>query len=710
MRLEIKAFKGLKDKTIELPQTGLVRIAGNSEAGKSTILQAINWALYGDEAIRAVAPLGETKASVILTGFSGLASIARFKGPGRLIVNDHLENDVGQAEIQRVLGMSHEQFSASSYVKQKLRGSLLTLGAADQVRFIQTLAFGAHDPEKYKKVIQDKLTSYTQNLTIKTSLRAQAQENVTRSKAHLETLDHPPVPPADTDQWSSDTFEYARQQIREVDSAIQAQTALLNHPSRTLAPLIHNLQVEIAALENTLPTRSALDARKFSLSTEIQQAAAVLADASDQINRQELKKQARDKLQIALQSGLSTTLEQAREGIVSADANLAAIRQRIATLAAEKAQTLHAMTSIYECPACQAPLTLASNTLHHSHDGTAKSALVATLNTLELEEKQAASFVLDWERYRAASVVQRQMFEESTGLLAKAHPVSDTDFTELVQLTTKKQQDVHAEMTVVVQEINNLHFLEQNLASKRNQLRTLSAQWVQDLPDETLIRESLHALNIRSADHRSFLKDLEQKQAEGLARKATRERAITLDQAFSAALKAHLLLEESLNKVVEGENSLLKSVTTATKLKKLSDESTMSSVSAIVNAINTNLKHYIDLFFPDAGTHIFITNESFTKKDERRAKMGLKIIHKGLEMAIEDFSGGAENRCLLAAQLAISDMFASPILCLDEALTGSHTELRDDILDHLRVVGQSKLILLVEHGVNDSSFDDVIFC
>lgn len=709
MKLEIKAFRGLKDKTIELPQTGLVRIAGNSEAGKSTVLQAINWVLYGDEAIKSVTPLGETKAGVILTGLSGIESVERYKGPGRLIVNGSLENEVAQAEIVRVLGMSSEQFSASSYVKQKLKGSLLTLGAADQIRFIQTLAFGAQDPEKYKKVIQDKLSSYSQTLSIKTSLRAQAQENLTKSKEHLETLEHPEVPLEEVSQDYALEAAAVNSCLNTTRATIQTQTALMNHPSRTFAPMADALRREVDSLEAALPSKSALESQLSNVSKAIQETSQVLAEAGDTIARQKLKKDAEEKITLALQAGPSTSFDQAKEGISSADTNLSVIRQSLASLAAEKAQARQALNSVYECPECKAPLTFASNTLHHAHDGSAKSALLERLAALESQEEQARGFVLDWERYRASCVQQKQGFEEGLTLLAKAGTVTEVDQEGILQAHTQKLQSLEAERGQVSQALGGIQSLERELTSKREQLSSLASKVVDNLPPIADLEESLRSLETTSADLRARLGVLEKEQNERYLRKTARDRALVLDQAFQAALRAHRGLEESLNKVVAEEDLFNRQAAAAHRLKKISDEAGMAAVGQIVNSVNTHLKAHTDVLFPDGGTHILITNESFTKKEERRAKMGIRIVHRGLEMSLDDFSGGAENRAILCAQLAISDLQNSPLLLLDESLTGSHADLRDEILDHLRTVAQTKLILLVEHGVSDSSFDDVIY-
>jgi ABC-type branched-subunit amino acid transport system ATPase component len=57
----------------------------------------------------------------------------------------------------------------------------------------------------------------------------------------------------------------------------------------------------------------------------------------------------------------------------------------------------------------------------------------------------------------------------------------------------------------------------------------------------------------------------------------------------------------------------------------------------------------------------------------------------------------------------LSDLFNSPILLLDEAFAGAHTELKNDCIESLRSVASRKLVVIVEHGLDDGLFDEVIY-
>ena len=63
---------------------------------------------------------------------------------------------------------------------------------------------------------------------------------------------------------------------------------------------------------------------------------------------------------------------------------------------------------------------------------------------------------------------------------------------------------------------------------------------------------------------------------------------------------------------------------------------------------------------------------------------------------------------ILAYQLALSEMFNSPILMVDEGFTGLEESTRQTCLEMLKPISERKLVLVVEHGAPKHLFDEVI--
>ena len=50
--LSIKNYRSIKKLDINFPESGLIGIIGHNGAGKSSLLESIGWALYGNQAIK----------------------------------------------------------------------------------------------------------------------------------------------------------------------------------------------------------------------------------------------------------------------------------------------------------------------------------------------------------------------------------------------------------------------------------------------------------------------------------------------------------------------------------------------------------------------------------------------------------------------------------------------------------------------------------
>ena len=350
----------------------------------------------------------------------------------------------------------------------------------------------------------------------------------------------------------------------------------------------------------------------------------------------------------------------------------------------------------------------ADGKLHLGHDQGTKDALVAKLQWISQEEMKQKHLIVEWDKYRLLCQNQKQEFEKVLYDFALLGSVSDGNLSALRESAMSSASLLLTEQQELGNKFATFKPLNTELNVKLTNLSRLSDSVVKDLPTVehltpivTLLEQNINSLRTETTN---LYTDYQRAVENNSRVEQIKTLRFSYEKSFEYCRTLKIDLDFAHNEV---QKATLE-VGAINNLKKMSDEAVLSAVGSVVNSINSHLKQYVDIVFPEGGTQIYLMNESFTKKDERRAKMGLKVIHRGLEMSLDDFSGGAENRATLATQLAISDLFGSPILMLDEALTGSHPDLRDSIIDHLRTVGQSKLVLVVEHGVSDSLFDDVI--
>jgi DNA repair protein SbcC/Rad50 len=148
--LNLENFRQHKSTQIHFP-LGLVGILGENGSGKTTILEAIAWALYGkgtrgsnDSLIWRMAE-GKSTAVVELTfAFNGQTlkvkrSQSSSKSSAELIQNQKVVANSTKAvneKILELLAMTHQEFFNSYFTGQKDLNFLGAIGAADRERFI----------------------------------------------------------------------------------------------------------------------------------------------------------------------------------------------------------------------------------------------------------------------------------------------------------------------------------------------------------------------------------------------------------------------------------------------------------------------------------------------------------------------------------------------------------------------------------------------
>lgn len=134
MKITLKNFKCYTDKEFDFGDTGLVLLSGKSGCGKSTIMQAIYFALFGTGS--KLLSFGKKSCSVTIT-FDGMI-ITRSKTPNHLIVNDIYEDDAAQEIINTKFG---DTFKVTGYIEQNAINSFIRMSPADKLAFLEKFAF-----------------------------------------------------------------------------------------------------------------------------------------------------------------------------------------------------------------------------------------------------------------------------------------------------------------------------------------------------------------------------------------------------------------------------------------------------------------------------------------------------------------------------------------------------------------------------------------
>lgn len=159
MRIKLVNFKCYSEKTIDLADTGITLISGPSGAGKTSIMQAIQWCLYGKlrniynhDADNAQNKQINKKCSVTL--YLANLIIYRQSKPKLLKITELVngiemayEDLVAQQIIDTRFG-DRETWLASAYISQDNRALLLQGSNSERMTLLNRMAFSHDDPEE----------------------------------------------------------------------------------------------------------------------------------------------------------------------------------------------------------------------------------------------------------------------------------------------------------------------------------------------------------------------------------------------------------------------------------------------------------------------------------------------------------------------------------------------------------------------------------
>ena len=214
MKIICRNFRCHEDATFEFPDTGLVLLSGDSGAGKSSVLAAFVYALYGKLPGKIRKPYTHGKKDCCVTvEYLGM-TIVRTKPKTVSVTYDGVdyEDNGAQGVIEQTLGCNYAKFMAGSFIVQRHNISVLSMTPTEQLRFIEQLAFSNNTHLTFKQDVKEE-TKKENDL----KLMMLGEVEVRRQQLENEEMQYdqaPDVPAEITDGYIPDDV---RQEVVDLD-------------------------------------------------------------------------------------------------------------------------------------------------------------------------------------------------------------------------------------------------------------------------------------------------------------------------------------------------------------------------------------------------------------------------------------------------------------------------------------------------------------
>jgi DNA repair exonuclease SbcCD ATPase subunit len=166
-------------------------------------------------------------------------------------------------------------------------------------------------------------------------------------------------------------------------------------------------------------------------------------------------------------------------------------------------------------------------------------------------------------------------------------------------------------------------------------------------------------------------------------------------------------IKNKLKILEEKEKDDKKKYTAALIFKENVLEAESIAIQNIIESINNHAQVYLDYFFSENPMIVKLLSFKETKKNSK-PQINLEIDYKGMEADLTTLSGGETSRLVLAFTLALSEMFNTPMLLLDESTASLNQELTSVVFDSIKENFKSKTIIVVAHQVVEGVFDKIL--
>jgi exonuclease SbcC len=687
MRIILEHFKCYEHLDLELNDAGITLLSGSSGNGKTSIVQAIFFAISGKSDTHIVRD-GERRCSVRL--FFKHLDITRTKGPQSLTLRMNGETVLEQVAQARINQYFSDCFELCGYIQQSYHRSFLFMSARDKIEVLKKVCFSTTRvvPEQALENIKERLKQHQQRLQALYGQRQLLDRLLSDEPVDPpQPCSEPPLSAVNIDaclrqhrvqhdlhtQWTL-IDKQVQQWKHELDTCDDSDTEpVVNDTIKRLEHCLSELR-QLRQLENEV---SFLNKEQSTLEYSREECEESVAHYTHQIEL------------LRTQHTLEKCVRQLEQ-----------VRQTYQQVLLQKEELSHAAEALFQCPACQCDVYLSNNELfiaHHQHNKI-RTTKKTELGKLEQQLKGLESKLFELENAEQKMATLREQVDEFTReqceeyLLFFKQVLDRIKFIDTTRTTLQTRMDRLPHNTYLTEE----KLVEQLKRTRTTQQRRDHRLYIQkqyDIAMNERVRlekqreevpydtETLEAFKDQWTQYAEFCSHKQRHDAY-LSRQATLQDI----QVEISTLEVTLVHLNTLRKII-------------TKTETTFVEHQMAVLSLRVNELATHL--FIE--------PIQVEFKAFkqTKTDDEKIQPTIKVYYKNRYCDAETLSGGEIARLNLCFILAFATFFDLPLLMLDECTANLDAELVEQVIEQLNQVSIPKIILIA-HQIVEGEFSQVI--
>jgi DNA repair exonuclease SbcCD ATPase subunit len=757
MKLELKNFKCWTNNTFEIPDKGIVLLSAESGTGKSSLLDAIAWVLFGN--IKSTLSLGATTGHVKL--WYEDMYILRSKRPNRLVLkykNKEYEDDSAQYKIEELFGTN---FEIVSYIKQDNTNSFCRISPSEKTDFIEKSIFHNTDVKLMKSRVKDlvkeremKLVELQSRLSVMEKFQVEKpvltrfpiacdqskyEETVTKYNKLFDNVETKRL------ELEKDiSYNRIDRTSKEIEAEITEKQKHIDYFTEEITLKNHELtdmSFDESVYQNLIQIKKNIERfrEKCVLERELQSISQTIKENEEQAWKEQEK----------IKKKLSDIPDNVHEEFETIEEYLKTHKQRekvseqlsdLKNVTQELINTLKKEQDEYDlkngvevnCPSCNSDLVYLKTRLH-KRSSSVKSATDKRKDIEKYEkklikknmlEKEYTELTEQYDEWHEQSDIEDHLKELQDKIQLKKeleYRLSQETNLSSNKKLLKKQQELQTDLRryADITEIKNID---------ENEIITQIADI--ELKKQTVNRlnNDIKSLTNKKAGLENEIGCLENKLDKAVKKETVIDRCKLEHKELTEKKDKYqkiLTQIEKWRKSVEEVNkwekyrnelSFVKSETDVVK-EKLESVYTIKSkiieaesicTSNFINVLNTHTQAYTDSFFKQNTILVNLQRQKVSKKGNEKPQLNITVSYKGNETDMSILSGGEKDRIDLAFTLALSEIFKSKVLLLDECISSLDHSNSENVIEGLRELYKGKLVVVVAHQVNEGLFDHVV--